>query len=229
MKKILIISMACVLCLGLIGGAFAYFTDTETSSNNNFTAGTNDLQISNGGGWVDSDIVLASAVNMAPGVEVGPFDIWFKNNGTMDGKVRVTFSYDNYDATAYGEFVAGDVTGEAYAKKLIVTSSTMDTGTDNKAPGWAGAMVSANPNAVADGWVVVNGTGYLPTIFGLSQPSMVLKFTEAYPTEDVWSPGEFHYENFKLMLSTDADETYAFDGVKITLTAKMLQYADTTP
>jgi predicted ribosomally synthesized peptide with SipW-like signal peptide len=233
MKKILIISMACVLCLGLIGGAFAYFTDTETSTGNAFTAGANDLQISNGGPWVDSDIVLATAVNMAPGVEVGPFDVWFLNNGTMDGKVRVTFTYANYDdPAAYGEYAVPAVTGMAYAKKLVVTSSTMDGGTDNKAIYWGNAIAATYPGgataAVADGLVVASGSDYLPTIYGLSV-SGELRFTEAYPTEDVWSPGESHYETFKLMLSTDADEAYAFDGVKITLTAKMLQYNDPTP
>jgi predicted ribosomally synthesized peptide with SipW-like signal peptide len=43
MKKLLFTIMACVVCLGLVGGAFAYFSDTETSNGNSFTAGTLDL------------------------------------------------------------------------------------------------------------------------------------------------------------------------------------------
>ena len=43
MKKILFSLMAVVLCLGLMGGAFAYFSDVETSEDNTFSAGTIDL------------------------------------------------------------------------------------------------------------------------------------------------------------------------------------------
>jgi len=45
MKKLLFAVIACVLCAGMIGGAFAYFTDVETSTDNNFTAGTLNIQI----------------------------------------------------------------------------------------------------------------------------------------------------------------------------------------
>ena len=44
MKKILFSLMAILLAVGLVGaGAFAYFSDTETSEGNTFTAGTLDL------------------------------------------------------------------------------------------------------------------------------------------------------------------------------------------
>lgn len=43
MKKLVITSLAAILALGMVGGAFAIFQDTETSSGNTFTAGTLDL------------------------------------------------------------------------------------------------------------------------------------------------------------------------------------------
>ena len=45
MKKFLIASLAIILALGMIGSAFAYFTDTATTSGNSFTAGTMELEI----------------------------------------------------------------------------------------------------------------------------------------------------------------------------------------
>jgi predicted ribosomally synthesized peptide with SipW-like signal peptide len=38
MKKFLIFGLAAILAIGMVGGAFAYFTDTETSSDNTLTA-----------------------------------------------------------------------------------------------------------------------------------------------------------------------------------------------
>jgi len=63
-KKILITVMAVVLCLGLMGAAFAYFSDTETSSGNTFTAGTLDLVLSDDD-ETDLDGVTATWVSPA--------------------------------------------------------------------------------------------------------------------------------------------------------------------
>lgn len=52
MKKILLGLMSVLLCLGLMGSAFAYFTDVVTSTGNTFTAGTlPDLLILDSGTW----------------------------------------------------------------------------------------------------------------------------------------------------------------------------------
>jgi len=78
-KKILFVLMACVLCIGLVGGAFAYFTDTETSSTNSFTAGTLELD--------GTGITGASAITidcMAPGDVTGEYVITIKNAGCLD-------------------------------------------------------------------------------------------------------------------------------------------------
>jgi len=231
-KKLLFVLMACMLCIGLVGGAFAWFTDTETSTDNNFTAGVLDLKMSNGtSGWQDAPpyaLVLATASNMAPGVEVGPFTVMFLNDGTMDGKVRVNHSYVNYDDPgASGEFATPTVSANAYAKKTIVTEAYLDGGTDNKATYWDEQIIHeafSDDAGAADtaGAVIGSGDDRRPTIYGLSL--VTLKFTEAYPVEDVWSPGESHSESFKLMLDTSADSDYAFDGIKITMTAELVQY-----
>jgi predicted ribosomally synthesized peptide with SipW-like signal peptide len=72
--------MACVLCLGLIGGAFAYFSDTAASNANTFYAGDVDITLS---GSLADGVTLD---DMAPGDTVtgtlyvtntGSLPIWF--------------------------------------------------------------------------------------------------------------------------------------------------------
>jgi len=80
--------MACVLCLGLVGGAFAYFTDTETSSGNSFTAGTLGIQIAdNNEGYYDNTPVNASYVSPAGWAPEDKFTtdpVYLKNVGSID-------------------------------------------------------------------------------------------------------------------------------------------------
>lgn len=55
MKKILFSVMALVLVIGLVGaGAFAYFSDTETSTGNTFTAGTLDISVNDQNPWTQT-------------------------------------------------------------------------------------------------------------------------------------------------------------------------------
>lgn len=59
MKRILIAIMAIVLVAGLTGGAFAYFSDTETVTDQNFTAGILDIDDSGiGSADISEDIVV---------------------------------------------------------------------------------------------------------------------------------------------------------------------------
>jgi len=231
MKKILFVLIALVVCVGLIGSAFAYFSDTESSTGNTFTAGTLDLAMSNGTGWENEfSGTLATVADMAPGEQVGPFDVYFKNDGTMDGVVDVNMSYVNFDdPDAYGEFVTPAVSGTAYAKKLVVTEAYLDTDPENKAPYWAAQCITAHGGdaslAEAAGEIVAapgaSPVAYLPTAYGLS--TITLEFWIG-GSEVVWAPGESHSESFYLMLAADADSDYAFDGVSLTLSATIDQY-----
>jgi len=101
-KKILISLMTLVVVAGMIGGgAFAYFSDTETSTGNTFTAGTLDLKIDadplpGTPDWVDDPNVpnvndlavllgIEDTVNkMKPGDTDGII-IGIKNAGSIDG------------------------------------------------------------------------------------------------------------------------------------------------
>jgi predicted ribosomally synthesized peptide with SipW-like signal peptide len=79
MKKILIALMAVMLSVGLLGlGTFAYFTDTQTTPENTFTAGT--LKLDAGG--INS--FAFDIPNMAPGDITGDYEITIENAGSLD-------------------------------------------------------------------------------------------------------------------------------------------------
>jgi predicted ribosomally synthesized peptide with SipW-like signal peptide len=87
MKKILFVAMACVLCLGLVGGAFAYFTDVETSTSNSMSAGTLNIHISPDNVTFGNDAVVArfsSPAGLYPGQSFETLPVYIKNVGTID-------------------------------------------------------------------------------------------------------------------------------------------------
>jgi predicted ribosomally synthesized peptide with SipW-like signal peptide len=106
MKKILI----SLFVIGLVSvAAFsatqAYFSDTETSENNTFTAGTLDLKVD------DKDDPLSNVVieDVYPGW--GDYYTWvLKNAGTVDGQPTIEFSaIENYENVCQEpELDAGD-------------------------------------------------------------------------------------------------------------------------
>ena len=114
MKKILIAVMACALCLGLMGGAFAYFNDTETSTGNTFSAGTMDISL--------GTATYSSGIgNMAPGDTV---------TVTVDVTSDGTLSLDYVVSTAVtGGIMLGENAGadDPYVSEVridtVVTSS----------------------------------------------------------------------------------------------------------
>jgi predicted ribosomally synthesized peptide with SipW-like signal peptide len=80
-KKILMICTALLLTVGLVGaGTFAFFSDTETSLGNTFTAGTLDLNLDGG----NVNVVKFNVTNAAPGGTGGA--TWtLANVGTLAG------------------------------------------------------------------------------------------------------------------------------------------------
>lgn len=74
MKRILLSVVSLALCLGLVGGAIAYFTDTETSEDNTFTAGTLTLLL---------DDNPFNVVDMVPG-DTNTAYLEIKNDGSLD-------------------------------------------------------------------------------------------------------------------------------------------------
>lgn len=102
MKKILFSLMAVVLVLGLMGSAFAYFTDVEKSVNNTFTAGTLDMQIQdNNQGPTDSPVSASfiSPAGLAPGQQFTTDPVTFSNIGSID----IRYIFGKFDVTSQTE------------------------------------------------------------------------------------------------------------------------------
>ena len=111
MKKILGLTVAALLVMGLVGGGtWAYFSDTESSQNNSLTAGTLDLTI--GGG--NDAVTTFSATAVKPG-DNGTGTAVLANAGSMNGTLGVTFSAVSNTSGGTAEFNngTGDLGGSA--------------------------------------------------------------------------------------------------------------------
>ncbi|HXY74426.1 MAG TPA: TasA family protein [Dehalococcoidales bacterium] len=99
MKKIIGLSILALLLIGIVSaGTWAYFSDTETSTGNTFTAGTLNLTV-NGNDGTNTALFTVSAAN--PG-QTGASTWTLHNAGSMSGyidleNISVT-NAENYDA-----------------------------------------------------------------------------------------------------------------------------------
>lgn len=97
MKLIIGLTISFILVVSTVGiSTFAYFSDTETSANNQLTSGTLDLKTN------DADGVSQTlyATTMQPGGSVGPSTIQLKNSGTVNGAtLDIAFSYIESDGS----------------------------------------------------------------------------------------------------------------------------------
>lgn len=96
-KKGLVLTIASLLFITVAGiGAWAYFLDTESSAENQFSAGTLDLKTNDADG-VTQTLFITS---MKPGDTVGPETINLNNAGTIDGStLDIAFSYVESDGS----------------------------------------------------------------------------------------------------------------------------------
>ncbi len=95
MKKMLALTVAALLVISMAGvGTWAYFSDTEASTNNQLTAGTLDLKTNNADGVTQT----LYADSMKPGDSIGPATIQLKNAGSLAGStLDIAFSYVESD------------------------------------------------------------------------------------------------------------------------------------
>ncbi len=179
MKKILFSLMTVALVVGLVGaGAFAYFSDTETSAGNTFTAGTLDLEVD---GQNPLTATKFTVTNMRPGNQPkGKYKL--ENIGTLDGyidleNVTVT-SYENIRTEA--EVEAGDPTagdpgmGNGELQNVVNLRLFVDYGGD----GW----ISTGDVVFYNGLVSA-----LPSNFDLNEPLNAGTTTYIVALFDWWS------------------------------------------
>jgi predicted ribosomally synthesized peptide with SipW-like signal peptide len=101
MKKIIGLSIAALLIIGIVGiGTFAYFSDTATSTGNTFTAGTLVLSEVTTGSAVNNSYVVTPAGGINGSVQFGLTDLvkpgssgtitWTLNNiGNVNGSLTL--------------------------------------------------------------------------------------------------------------------------------------------
>jgi len=132
MKKILSLSIVALMVIGLVaGGTWAFFSDTETSNDNTWTAGTLNLVNVIAGTAVDTDVVVteqADGLNdkvqfgtvtpIVPG-DSGTLTFTLTNQGTTDGFLTIDA------ATTFGE---GGAATEPEAVDEGGTPVGLDTG-----------------------------------------------------------------------------------------------------
>ncbi len=140
MKRVLFGIIALVLSLGMIGSAFAYFSDTATSTTNTFTAGTLSID--------DSELTTATSLtinNMAPGDITDPISFIIRNNGSINLAWLGDWQFSG-NATLMGALYIADAKMEFLSPTLADWNSDPTPGYD---PGGADHFI-------------VNGTGSGP-------------------------------------------------------------------
>jgi len=144
MKKILGLTVAALLVMGLVGGGtWAYFSDPETTTGNVLTAGTLNLQV----GTADPTTANITVSAVAPG-DSGSADWLLKNDGTLAGYLDITFTSivdaengvnepEEDDVGEDGTVASPGTDGELAENLLLLIyidendNNTYDAGTDN--------------------------------------------------------------------------------------------------
>jgi len=193
-KKILGLTLAVVLVIGLVaGGTWALFSDTETTGDNIFQAGTIDLTI---GGTGATGV---NFTNMKPG-DTATATIVVTNVGTLPGSLYASSGYVENDMA---NAPTPDMTADDFAKMLLITAFTADT-VD---------ILAAIPDVDADSRITVydmvnDTTG--ATVTGYSDPASGHGWF-SYDTD--MTAAEVHTYVLTLQFDINADNDYQGDGI----------------
>lgn len=185
MKKILGLTIAALLIIGLIaGGSWAYFSDTESSTGNTFTAGKLNLTVNTNDG---SNTVVFTVTNANPD-QSGAGTWTLVNPGNLGGyldleNISVT-NAENYDAAtneaeAVDDADTSDLTGGGeLAANLDVVLFVDD-----------GAGVGTANNGIKDGSEVAVYSGKLGSIAGSYNQNLALGAGATSYISLTWSVG----------------------------------------
>jgi spore coat-associated protein N len=191
-KKVVGLSLAglLVLCLTAVS-AWAYYTDTETSSNNQITAGTLDLKTNNVNGVTQT----LYGVSLKPGTTVGPQTISLYNAGSLTGStLNISCSYTESDAASQN----GTTNMTADQTAAVIQISTLKYDGDDL------TSSSFTPH-ISD----VNANGYIDVYDLLHSPLTGLSGLNPYSTKDLV---------IGLTLRDGIDNNFQGDGISITFT-----------
>lgn len=165
MKSVLTAILTIALVSVLVGaGTFAYFTDTEMSSGNMFTAGTLDLKVSDDDEGFGEGVSTTWIMNdMEPGVTGFTNFVTLVNSGNVAGNhVEISFSHsleengylesDTNSSSAPGDMAKWiEITSCSYDGVILALGNT-GTLSDANANGWIDLQdVTMSPNTDVGG------------------------------------------------------------------------------
>jgi spore coat-associated protein N len=130
-KKILGLTIAALMVIGLVGGGtWAYFSDVETSTGNVFAAGTLVIGLDNDPGQTptgNTTATFSSSAAWAPGATANG-TLYVYNSGTIDiTTLSANFDYDAVDDSGVpAKFAAlvGDGDNNTFDKMITATTAT---------------------------------------------------------------------------------------------------------
>lgn len=108
MKKILGLTVAAMLVMGLVGGGtWAFFSDPESSTGNTLGAGTLDLTLDGG----DAAVTTLSVATAYPG-DSGSGNTTLVNNGSLAAELDIAFgSVTNTESVGSTEYESDNISG----------------------------------------------------------------------------------------------------------------------
>jgi spore coat-associated protein N len=208
MKKILI-SLAIIAVVGAIGfGATrAYFSDTETSTGNTFTAGTIDLAVDSENPWQSSGQYVFG--NLEPGDDED-INVTLRNAGSNDvviwKKVKVTAETDIVQSEPECDAESGSWSGTACsgqtAKKDDISSQMVYSmkigGSDNILKSWGVRVSDVNDlwipigKLAAGASLTVDQNYYFDTAAGNEYQGDQMSIDITFYADQVNAPGPVH-------------------------------------
>jgi spore coat-associated protein N len=129
MKKIIGLTIAAIIVIALAGvGTFAFFSDTEVSATNTFSAGTLDLKVSNDGiTYADGVTATWGGTNLAPGAAAISGHVDLKNAGTVAAQhAEVKFTNTLTNAVTPAEIGTDDLDISAHINVQVLSYDGTD-------------------------------------------------------------------------------------------------------
>lgn len=209
MRKFLVASLATLLALGMMSGAFAYFTDTETSSTNSLTAITMNLLVSDNDEYPPQDGVSLtwSMTGMEPGVTTCPLgSVVLFNSGTMEADhVEISFTHEIDDLPDVDSDTNKSSAPEDMAEWIEIVTMGYNGGDD-----FVGLFNSDIPTYDS------NGNGF----FDLEDVTLAPWANEGGPLDNLPAPpaNSAGFKSFQLNLEFNAGATDDIQGDTLTTT-----------
>jgi len=205
-KKILGLTIAIVLITGLVAvGTFAYFSDTETSANNSFTAGTIDIDVNGENPWQGEGYFTID--------DLKPCDVEY-----------IDFTINNVGENEVDVWKHLDI-DENYAEKggvMTEPECLAEGGTWDPAAGTCSDMQSQNDDIasvitydlIVDGVVIIDETDDLQIsdidccwiYLGIIQPGESMEVTQSYHMQGT-AGNEYQGDSMGFLIELVAQQT----------------------